>query len=140
MISALSDAEKPAPSLYEAKCRAGIAPHRGTRSREGGRSEAHTSCSDSLFYGRPVPICWSGFCVGSEPMQPDFVDIATEVVKRLTERRGESCAMFSSKRLRAVPATRGSPLNRWEELYERYSERSRNQTSIGDTWAMRKAR
>ena len=27
VISALSDAEKPAPSLHEAKCRAGLAPH-----------------------------------------------------------------------------------------------------------------
>ena len=28
-----------------------------------------TSCSE--LFSRPVPICWSGFCVGSEPSSPN---------------------------------------------------------------------
>ena len=125
VIDALSDAEKPAPSLYEAKCRAGIAPLAERDPEKEADRKAHLLFR-ALFEASPDLLERFLRRVGTE--QPDFVDIATEVVKRLTERRGESCACLSSKRLRAVPATRGSPLNRGRS-YERYSERSRNQTS-----------
>ena len=87
VIDALSDAEKPAPSLYEAKCRAGLAPHLEPdleREFERGANRLF----DSLFYGRTGTL--ERFLRKVAADEPDFVDIMTDVVKRLTERGGES--------------------------------------------------
>ena len=121
VISALSDADKPAPSLYEAKCRAGLAPHLEPdleREFERGANRLF----DSLFYGRTGT--WERFLRKVAADEPDFLDTMTEVVKRLTERGGESCAYLLPKereRSRAVPATRASPSNRGRN-YEQHQE------------------
>ena len=89
VISALSDAEKPAPSLYEAKCRTGRAPLAERDPEKEADRKAHLLFR-ALFEASPDLLERFLCRVGTE--QPDFVDIATEVVKRLTERGGESCA------------------------------------------------
>ena len=88
-VISLSDAEKPAPSLHEAKYRAGLAPHLEPdleREFERGANRLF----DSLFYGRTGT--WERFLRKVAADEPDFLDTMTEVVKRLTERGGESCA------------------------------------------------
>ena len=87
MISALSDAEKPAPSLYEAKYRAGLVPHLEPDLEKEFERGANR-LFDSLFYGRTGTL--ERFLRKVAADEPDFVDIMTDVVKRLTERGGES--------------------------------------------------
>ena len=121
VIDALSDAEKPAPSLHEAKYRAGLAPHLEPdleREFERGANRLF----DSLFYGRTGTL--ERFLRKVAADEPDFLDTMTEVVKRLTERGGESCAYLLPKereRSRAVSATRGSPSNHGRN-YEQHQE------------------
>ena len=125
VISALSDAEKPAPSLHEAKCRAGLAPHLEPDLEKEFERGANR-LFDSLFYGRTGTL--ERFLRKVAADEPDFLDTMTEVVKRLTERGGESCAYLLPKereRSRAVPATRASPSNRGRN-YERYYEQTRH--------------
>ena len=52
------------------------------RKRPSGRQN---SCSGP--FSGPVPVRWSGFCLRSQSMEPEFVDIMTEVVNRLKEPR-----------------------------------------------------
>ena len=87
VIDALSDAEKPAPSLYEAKYRAGIAqPTERDFDKEFERGANRVF--DSLFDGKRGALERFLRRVGAE--QPEFIDITTELVNRLTERGGES--------------------------------------------------
>ena len=121
VISALSDAEKPAPSLHEAKCRAGLAPHLEPDLKREAEQEAHLLLR-VLFRASPDGL--ERFLRKVKANEPDFVDIMTEVVKRLTERGGESCAYLLAKereRSRAVPATRTSPSNHGRN-YEQHQE------------------
>ena len=84
VIDALSDADEPAPSLHEAKCRAGLAPHLERDPEKEASQEAHLLFR-VLFRTSPDGLAWFLRKVGTE--QPDFVDIMTEVVKRLKEPR-----------------------------------------------------
>ena len=121
VIDARSDAEKPAPSLHEAKCRAGLAPHLEP-DLEKEFEQGANRLFDSLFYGRTGTL--ERFLRKVAADEPDFLDTMTEVVKRLTERGGESCAYLLPKereRSRAVPATRGSPSNHGRN-YEQHQE------------------
>ena len=87
MIDALSDADEPAPSLHEAKCRAGLAPHLERDPEKEASQEAHLLFR-VLFRTSPDGLARFLRKVGTE--QPDFVDIMAEVVKRLKERGGET--------------------------------------------------
>ena len=118
---ALSDAEKPAPSLYEAKYRVGLAPHLEPDLEREAEQEAHLLLR-VLFRASPDGL--ERFLRKVKANEPDFVDIMTDVVKRLTERGGESCAYLLPKeheRSRAVPATRTSPSNHGRN-YEQHQE------------------
>ena len=84
VIDALSDAEKPAPSLYEAKCRAGLVqpPERDLK------KEADLKVFQEvdllfrvLFYGGDDVL--DRFLGEVADQKPDFLGIMTEVVKRL---------------------------------------------------------
>ena len=130
VIDALSDADEPAPSLHEAKCRAGLAPHLERDPEKEASQEAHLLFR-VLFRTSPDGLARFLRKVGTE--QPDFVDIMTEVVKHLKERGGESCAYLLPKERegsRAVPTTRGSPSNH-RGNYERDHERERHQNRSG---------
>ena len=87
VISALSDAENPAPSLHEAKCRAGLAPHL-EHDLEKEFEQGANRLFDSLFYGKRGAL--ERFLHKVADQQPEFVEILSEMVKRLTERGGES--------------------------------------------------
>ena len=88
VIDALSDAEKPAPSLYEAKCRAGLAPHlEPDLEKEADQKvdqEAHLLFR-ALFDARHDAL--ERFLREVADRKPAFVEILSEVVKRLTEPR-----------------------------------------------------
>ena len=84
VIDALSDADKPAPSLHEAKYRAGLAPFAERDPEKEASQEAHLLFR-VLFRTSPDGLARFLRKVGTE--QPDFVEILSEVVKRLKEPR-----------------------------------------------------
>ena len=84
VIDALSDAEKPAPSLYEAKYRAGLVqPPERDPEKEAERE------AELLFRAlfRASPGALERFLPKVAVDEPEFVDIMTEVVNRLKEPR-----------------------------------------------------
>ena len=99
VIDALSDAERPAPSLYAAKYRAGLVqpperdPEKEFRLKVGEETEI---LFHGLFCARHEALDY--FLVHVAEWRPEFVDIMTEVVKRikdfdlkqLAEEEGES--------------------------------------------------
>ena len=91
VISALLDAEKPAPSLYEAKYRAGLVqpPERDLEKEADQKVDQEADLLfRALFDARHVAL--ERFLREVADRKPDFVEILSEVVKRLTERGGES--------------------------------------------------
>ena len=80
VISALSDAEKPAPSLYEAKCRAGLVQPL-ERDLEKEVDQEARLLFRALFHTRHDSL--DRFLHEVADQKPEFVDIMTEVVKRI---------------------------------------------------------
>ena len=90
VIDALSDAEKPAPSLYEAKYRAGLVhpPERDLKKEADLKVFREADLLfRTLFYGWDDVL--DRFVAEVADQKPDFLDIVTELVKRIKLRDRE---------------------------------------------------
>ena len=90
VIDALSDAEKPAPSLYEAKYRAGLVqpPERDLKKEADLKVFREVDLLfRTLFYGWDDVL--DRFVAEVADQKPDFLDIVTELVKRIKLRDRE---------------------------------------------------